>query len=166
METLELARWQFAATTVYHFLFVPLTLGLSVLVAGLVIRSAWGLVSDSIRVLLQATPKGIRADEIEAGLRSLPDVSEAGHFHAWTLTDESIVATVHVSPAEGVDPLSLPPVVSAWLKAKGGIDHVIGRRDHLRQGADVLGVVAEAAKRGDRGHDDPCGTGADVSNPG
>jgi cobalt-zinc-cadmium efflux system protein len=97
---------------------------LSVLVAGLVIRSAWGLVSDSIRVLLQATPKGIRADEIEAGLRSLPDVSEAGHFHAWTLTDESIVATVHVSPAEGVDPLSLPPVVSAWLKAKADIDHV------------------------------------------
>ncbi|MCE5286716.1 MAG: cytochrome ubiquinol oxidase subunit I, partial [Pelosinus sp.] len=33
MEELFLARWQFAITTVYHFLFVPLTLGLSVLVA-------------------------------------------------------------------------------------------------------------------------------------
>jgi len=33
MDVLSLARWQFAATTVYHFLFVPLTLGLSVLVA-------------------------------------------------------------------------------------------------------------------------------------
>lgn len=30
---LNLARWQFAATTVYHFFFVPLTLGLSVIVA-------------------------------------------------------------------------------------------------------------------------------------
>jgi cytochrome d ubiquinol oxidase subunit I len=30
---LSLARWQFAATTIYHFFFVPLTLGLSVLVA-------------------------------------------------------------------------------------------------------------------------------------
>ncbi|MBO9532639.1 MAG: cytochrome ubiquinol oxidase subunit I [Solirubrobacteraceae bacterium] len=39
METLELARWQFAATTVYHFLFVPLTIGLSVLVAGM--QTAW-----------------------------------------------------------------------------------------------------------------------------
>jgi cytochrome d ubiquinol oxidase subunit I len=29
----NLARWQFAATTIYHFFFVPLTLGLSVLVA-------------------------------------------------------------------------------------------------------------------------------------
>lgn len=33
MEEILLGRWQFAITTVYHFLFVPLTLGLSVLVA-------------------------------------------------------------------------------------------------------------------------------------
>jgi cytochrome d ubiquinol oxidase subunit I len=33
MDALLLARWQFAATTVYHFFFVPLTLGLSVLLA-------------------------------------------------------------------------------------------------------------------------------------
>ena len=33
MSALALARWQFAVTTVYHFFFVPLTLGLSVLVA-------------------------------------------------------------------------------------------------------------------------------------
>lgn len=33
MEEVLLGRWQFAITTVYHFLFVPLTLGLSVLVA-------------------------------------------------------------------------------------------------------------------------------------
>ncbi|MBJ7470320.1 MAG: cytochrome ubiquinol oxidase subunit I, partial [Solirubrobacteraceae bacterium] len=39
METLELARWQFAAVTIYHFLFVPLTIGLSALVAGM--QTAW-----------------------------------------------------------------------------------------------------------------------------
>src|SRR5574338_19079 len=33
MDALALARMQFAATTVYHFLMVPLTLGLSVMVA-------------------------------------------------------------------------------------------------------------------------------------
>ena len=33
MDPLVLARWQFAATTIYHFFFVPLTLGLSILVA-------------------------------------------------------------------------------------------------------------------------------------
>ncbi|GAB4173358.1 MAG: cytochrome ubiquinol oxidase subunit I [Calditrichia bacterium] len=33
MDVLTLARWQFAITTVYHFFFVPLTLGLSIFVA-------------------------------------------------------------------------------------------------------------------------------------
>jgi len=33
MDPVALARWQFAITTVYHFFFVPLTLGLSILVA-------------------------------------------------------------------------------------------------------------------------------------
>ncbi len=33
MEALDLARWQFGITTVYHFIFVPLTIGLSLMVA-------------------------------------------------------------------------------------------------------------------------------------
>ena len=33
MDALALARWQFAITTIFHFFFVPLTLGLSILVA-------------------------------------------------------------------------------------------------------------------------------------
>lgn len=33
MDAVELARWQFAITTVYHFLFVPVTIGLSAIVA-------------------------------------------------------------------------------------------------------------------------------------
>ncbi|MFC3999588.1 cytochrome ubiquinol oxidase subunit I [Nocardiopsis sediminis] len=39
MDALDLARWQFGITTVYHFLFVPLTIGLSVIVASL--QTAW-----------------------------------------------------------------------------------------------------------------------------
>ncbi|GCE13492.1 cytochrome ubiquinol oxidase subunit I [Tengunoibacter tsumagoiensis] len=33
MDALTLARWQFGITTIYHFFFVPLTLGLSLLIA-------------------------------------------------------------------------------------------------------------------------------------
>ncbi len=33
MDVLTLSRWQFAITTVYHFFFVPLTLGLSIFIA-------------------------------------------------------------------------------------------------------------------------------------
>ena len=39
MEALELARWQFGITTVYHFILVPLTIGLSILVA--IMQTAW-----------------------------------------------------------------------------------------------------------------------------
>ncbi|MET0494436.1 MAG: cytochrome ubiquinol oxidase subunit I [Actinoplanes sp.] len=39
MDALDLARWQFAITTVYHFFFVPITIGLSVLVA--ILQTAW-----------------------------------------------------------------------------------------------------------------------------
>jgi cytochrome d ubiquinol oxidase subunit I len=39
VDALDLARWQFGITTVYHFLFVPLTIGLSLLVAGM--QTAW-----------------------------------------------------------------------------------------------------------------------------
>ncbi len=39
MSALDLARWQFGITTVYHFFFVPITLGLSMLVA--VLQTAW-----------------------------------------------------------------------------------------------------------------------------
>ena len=39
MNPLSLARWQFAITTVYHFIFVPITIGSGFLVAGL--QTAW-----------------------------------------------------------------------------------------------------------------------------
>jgi len=39
VSVLELSRWQFGITTVYHFLFVPITIGLGFLVAGF--ETAW-----------------------------------------------------------------------------------------------------------------------------
>lgn len=97
---------------------------LSVLVAVLVVRSAWTLVSDSLRVLLQAVPQGLDARAAEADLATLPGIAAAGHFHAWVLTDNSTVATVHVSPAPGADPLALPELVVRRLHERYDIDHV------------------------------------------
>jgi cytochrome bd ubiquinol oxidase subunit I len=39
VDALDLARWQFGITTVYHFLFVPITIGMSFLVA--IMQTAW-----------------------------------------------------------------------------------------------------------------------------
>jgi cytochrome d ubiquinol oxidase subunit I len=46
MDALTLARWQFGITTVYHFFFVPLTLGLVWVVAGL--QTAWYFTGDEV----------------------------------------------------------------------------------------------------------------------
>ena len=44
MDVVAIARWQFGITTVYHFLMVPLTIGLSLLVAGM--ETAWWRTGD------------------------------------------------------------------------------------------------------------------------
>jgi cytochrome d ubiquinol oxidase subunit I len=44
MGALDLARWQFGITTVYHFLFVPLTIGTSMLVA--IMQTMWFRTND------------------------------------------------------------------------------------------------------------------------
>ena len=44
MSALDLARWQFGITTVYHFIFVPLTIGLSALTA--IMQTAWYRTGD------------------------------------------------------------------------------------------------------------------------
>ncbi|MDN6637344.1 MAG: cytochrome ubiquinol oxidase subunit I, partial [Yaniella sp.] len=39
MDPLEVARWQFGITTVYHFLMVPLTIGLGIVLVAM--QTAW-----------------------------------------------------------------------------------------------------------------------------
>jgi cytochrome bd ubiquinol oxidase subunit I len=46
MSVLELSRWQFGITTVYHFIFVPLTIGLSLVVACM--QTAWVIKKDPV----------------------------------------------------------------------------------------------------------------------
>ena len=96
---------------------------LSVLVSVLVVRSAWSLLSESVLVLLQAVPRGLDLQAAERDVQSLPGIAEVGHFHAWTLTDERTVATLHVTPAPGVDPLTLPALVAARLLERHAIAH-------------------------------------------
>jgi cytochrome d ubiquinol oxidase subunit I len=45
VDALDLARWQFGVTTVYHFLFVPLTISLAFIVAGF--QTAWFKTDDA-----------------------------------------------------------------------------------------------------------------------
>ena len=44
LDPLTLSRWQFGLTTVYHFLFVPLTIGMVLLVA--IMQTIWTRTND------------------------------------------------------------------------------------------------------------------------
>lgn len=46
MNVVDVSRWQFGITTVYHFLFVPLTIGLAPLVAGM--QTAWVITGKEV----------------------------------------------------------------------------------------------------------------------
>jgi cytochrome bd ubiquinol oxidase subunit I len=46
MDSLGLARWQFGITTVYHFLFVPITIGMALFIA--ILETAWVRTRDTV----------------------------------------------------------------------------------------------------------------------
>src|SRR5690349_24991294 len=45
MDVVDISRWQFGITTVYHFIFVPLTIGLAPLIA--IMQTVW-VVTDNV----------------------------------------------------------------------------------------------------------------------
>ena len=64
MDPLDIARWQFAIITVYHFLFVPITIGLSAIVAGYETRLGphqQPALAAADEVLREAVPDQLRA---------------------------------------------------------------------------------------------------------
>lgn len=97
---------------------------LSVLVAVLILRSAWSLIRDSAHVLLQGAPKGLDKREIEADLlEAIPEIRSLNHLHAWCVTPERPIVTLnaYIDPAEKIGPVS--EKIKARLLEKFQIEH-------------------------------------------
>ena len=87
MEAVDVARWQFAITTVYHFVFVPLTIGLAPLVA--IMQTAWLVTGTSIRGVapVGAPSRPIGQEELQAsGVVSTADIVRAMWARAQVVT--------------------------------------------------------------------------------
>ena len=67
MDTLMLGRWQFGITTVYHFLFVPLRIGLAFLVA--VMQTIYKFTVDRILVVITHRPEALSGMDAVLTLR-------------------------------------------------------------------------------------------------
>jgi len=97
---------------------------LSVLVAVLILKSAFEIVKSSAQILLEGTPPGLDLSVLRADLAAaLPAVAEVHHVHAWSLTAEQPMVTLHVRCAPGADPSSIIPAVNQRLKERFGISH-------------------------------------------
>lgn len=68
----------------------------SVLIAALVLWSAWGLFRDTTRVLLEATPRGLDPDAVTTAIASTPGVTAVHHLHLWSLGSDVPALSVHV----------------------------------------------------------------------
>lgn len=77
---------------------------LSVLVALLILRSAWQLLGRSTRILMEGTPEGVDPDELRRSLlRSLQGVRDVHDVHCWSLTTGQTMLTLHLALDRGTD---------------------------------------------------------------
>jgi cobalt-zinc-cadmium efflux system protein len=75
-----------------------------VLVALLILRSAWTLVGRSWHVLMEGTPEGLDVDRLRRELTdAVPGVEDVHHVHAWCLTPERPLITFHASLGADAD---------------------------------------------------------------
>ncbi len=68
----------------------------SLVVVGLMLKAAWGLLRDSGRVLLEAAPEGVDLDDIRAHLLEDEHVHDVHDLHVWTLTSDLPTLSAHV----------------------------------------------------------------------
>jgi cobalt-zinc-cadmium efflux system protein len=68
----------------------------SLVIAALILPRAYALLSDVVRVLMEATPKGMDLDQVRGHLEQLPGVVSVHDLHAWTITSGLVSLTAHV----------------------------------------------------------------------
>jgi cobalt-zinc-cadmium efflux system protein len=69
---------------------------MSILIAALVLWSAWTLLRGTIHVLLEGTPSGVLPDDVEAALIADDDVEAVHHLHVWTIASDVPALSAHV----------------------------------------------------------------------
>jgi cobalt-zinc-cadmium efflux system protein len=96
-----------------------LSLGVSVLI----FRSGWQLTRESAHVLLEGTPGTFDAAEVQVELTSLAGVAGIHHVHAWSLTGEAAIVTLHADLSEGADRQQTLGAIVERLRLRFGVEH-------------------------------------------
>ena len=65
------------------------------LISLMIIWSGWGIIQDSLNVLLEASPKGIALEEVTGGMRGVEEVIDVD-LHIWSLGSQARAELCHV----------------------------------------------------------------------
>jgi cobalt-zinc-cadmium efflux system protein len=80
--------------------WMPIDPLLSIVVALIIVRSAWRVVADSGHILLEGSPPGFDARAVKEDIRAaLPYVIDVHHVHAWSISQERPMVTLHANVA-------------------------------------------------------------------
>ena len=79
---------------------------LSVGIGVLILWSGYGIVRETLNILLEGTPRGMKLEKIEAVMRSIEGVNDVHDLHVWSIGSETHALSCHISIAD------IPPSVS------------------------------------------------------
>lgn len=115
----------------------------ALVIAAVMLRSAWGLLHDSGRVLLEAAPEGVDVEEIGRALAAHTHVESVHDLHVWEISSgfPSLSAHVLVHPRD--DCHGIRRELEQLLHDRFHLDHTTLQVDHAQ--APVLVQIGQAA---------------------
>ena len=113
-----------AAVVILWTGWMPIDPLLSILVALLVLRSAWFIVRRSAHILLEGAPDWLDVAALRRDLAAaVPEVDDIHHVHAWMLTDEKPLMTLHATVRPGSDSHGALLAIQGFLEQRYGVGH-------------------------------------------
>ncbi|HWK64875.1 MAG TPA: cation diffusion facilitator family transporter [Rhizobiaceae bacterium] len=104
--------------------WTPIDPILSVLVAVLILSTAWSLMRAAAHVLLEGVPAELDRDRIAGDLqRAVAGVREIHHMHVWSLDGSRNMATLHACLEDGMQADVAIRAIKKELASKHCIDH-------------------------------------------
>ncbi len=97
---------------------------LSVLVALIILRSAWYVVRQSAHILLEGAPEGFDRRDVSKTLEQEVDgLLKVHHIHAWSITQERPMATLEAAITKDADAKLVKDKIKKILHNRFGIEH-------------------------------------------
>jgi len=102
----------------------------SLIIAGLLLHAAYGLIIASGRVFMEAAPAGLDPDQIGRELAALPGVVELHDLHVWEVTSGFAALSAHVVVRAGDDCHERRRQLQRVVGDRFGIAHTTLQVDH------------------------------------